>query len=110
MSNIINVRIDVTKIEKERLYRGKKGKYLDMVLIPTPNGKYDQTHMVVQSVSKEEREQGIKGPILGNAEERFRDQGGRFDDAPPAHKQQLAGAPKADPDWAVNDDGDDVPF
>jgi len=110
MSNIIKIRIDVTKIEKERLYQGKKGKYLDIVCIPTPNGKYDQTHMVVQSVSKEERDQGIKGNILGNAEEVER--GFRaHDEPPPAHKRQLAAAEaRTEPDWAAEQNQDDVPF
>ena len=35
MSSIITARIDVQKIDKSRLYKGKKGTYLDIVLIPT---------------------------------------------------------------------------
>ena len=110
MSNVITARIDVTQIDKSRLYQGKKGKYLDIVLIPTPNAKYEQTHMVVQSVSKEERDQEIKGNILGNAKEIER--GHRsYDEPPPAHRRQLAGAEaKAEPDWAAEQDQDDVPF
>ena len=67
---MITVKIDVTKVEKERLFPGKNGaKYLDLILIPTPDDRYGNTHMVVQSVSKEERLAGKKGPILGNAKE-----------------------------------------
>jgi hypothetical protein len=110
MSNTITARIDVTKIEKERLYKGKKGKYLDIVLIPTPNAKYEQTHMVVQSVSKEERDQGIKGNILGNAKE-IEQERRSYDEPPPSHRRQLAGAEtKTEPDWAAEQDQDDVPF
>jgi hypothetical protein len=110
MSNTITARIDVTKIEKERLYKGEKGTYLDIVLIPTPNAKYEQTHMVVQSVSKEERDQGIKGNILGNAKEIERGHRG-YNEEPPAHRRQLAGAEtKDEPDWAAEQDQDDVPF
>ena len=58
--------IDVTKIVKERLYTGQKGTYLDFVLIETPNSEYGD-YMVVQSISKEERERGVKGQIIGNA-------------------------------------------
>ena len=65
---MISISIDVKKIEKQRLFDGKKGTYLDMVLIPTPNSEYGD-YMVVQSVSKEEREQGVKGPILGNGKD-----------------------------------------
>ena len=69
MSKVIAIKIDVTKIEKERLYVGEKGTYLDAVLIPTENNEYGNSHMIVQSVSKEEREAGTQGPILGNAKQ-----------------------------------------
>ncbi len=65
---MISISIDVTKIEKERLFKGAKGTYLDAVLIPTPNSEHND-YMVVQSVSKEERENGVKGPILGNGKD-----------------------------------------
>jgi hypothetical protein len=110
MSNTITARIDVTKIEKERLYKGEKGTYLDIVLIPTPNAKYKQTHMVVQSVSKEERDQGIKGNILGNAKE-IEQERRSYDEPQPAHRRQLAGAEaRTEPDWAAEQNQDDVPF
>jgi hypothetical protein len=66
---MINLKINVLKIEKARLFKGNKGTYLDAVLIATPNSQYDQDYMIVQSVSKEERERGIKGPVIGNAKE-----------------------------------------
>ena len=110
MSNTITARIDVTKIEKERLYKGKKGTYLDIVLIPTPNAKYEQTHMVVQSISQDERKSGIKGNILGNAKE-IEQERRSYDEPPSAHRLQLAGAEAgAEPDWAAEQDEDDVPF
>lgn len=68
MSEIIAVKIDVMKIEKARLFAGKKGeKYLDLILIPSPQNQWGNSHMVLQGVTKEEREAGKKGPILGNA-------------------------------------------
>jgi len=63
---MISIKIDVTKIKKERLYKGAKGTYLDAVLIPTPNSEYGD-YMIVESISKEEREAGNKGTILRNA-------------------------------------------
>lgn len=67
---MITAKIDVTKIDKSRLFSGKNGaKYLDIVLIPTENDRYGNTHMVVQSISKEERQSGKKGQILGNAKD-----------------------------------------
>lgn len=60
-------KIDVTKVDKARLFKGAKGTYLDIVLMDSPNNEYGNDYMIVQSVSKEEREKGIKGAILGNA-------------------------------------------
>jgi hypothetical protein len=58
-------KIDVTKIDKAHLYNGK---YLDVVIWENRDGpgKYGDTHMVVQSVSKEARQAGKKGAIIGN--------------------------------------------
>jgi hypothetical protein len=64
---MITVKINVSKIDKTHLFEGKSGKYLDLVLRETPNDKYGNDYMVVQGVSKEARQKGVKGPILGNA-------------------------------------------
>ena len=63
----IVVSIDVNKIDKSRFYQGKKGKYLDLILIETPNAKYGNDYLVKQQQSKEEGKEGIKLPVLGNA-------------------------------------------
>lgn len=63
---MITGKIDVTKIDKDRLFKGEKGTYLDIVLIETPKSEYGD-YMIVQSVTKEEREAGQRGEILGNA-------------------------------------------
>ena len=63
---MITLNINVSLINKDRLYEGKKGKYLDAVLIETPNSDFGD-YMIVESISKEERESGAKGTILGNA-------------------------------------------
>lgn len=67
MSQLISVRVDVTKIDKAKLYKGAKGTYLDIVLMPSRDSKFGDDFMVVQSISKEEREAGQRGAILGNA-------------------------------------------
>jgi hypothetical protein len=58
-------KIDVKKIDKAHLY---KGQYLDLVIWENRDGpgKYGDTHMIVQSVSKEDRAAGKKGAIVGN--------------------------------------------
>ena len=63
---MISLKLDVTKIDKTRLFVGKKGTYLDAVLIETPNSEYGD-YMIVEDVSFEERQAGKKGTILGNA-------------------------------------------
>jgi len=71
MSNahdVIAVKINVVQIDKSRLFEGKGGKkYLDLILMPSPDSKYGDSHFVSQSVSKEERANGVRLPILGNA-------------------------------------------
>jgi len=65
---MIQLQIDVTKITKSRLYEGKKGTYLDAVLIETPDSEYSD-YMIVEATSKQEREEGKRGEIIGNAKE-----------------------------------------
>jgi hypothetical protein len=89
-------KINVTKIDKARLFKGEKGTYLDIALVPTSNSTYGDDFMIVQSVSKEEREAGKKGNIIGNA--RFVKKGARTKAPTPA-------IPKEDDGL-----GDDVPF
>lgn len=66
----ISLKIDVTKIDKARLFAAQSGaKYLDMttfVDLDNP-GQYGDHGFISQNVSKEERQQGVKGEILGNA-------------------------------------------
>ena len=64
---IIALKIDVNKIDKARLYKGEKGTYLDAVVFFNEEAdQYGNNGMITQSVSKEEREAGTRGAILGN--------------------------------------------
>jgi hypothetical protein len=60
----IELQIDVTKIDKARIYEGKKGKYLTMTAFVDLDNKdqYDQNGMITHK--KEEGEE--RAPILGN--------------------------------------------
>jgi len=63
----IAVNLDVKKIDKTKLYVGKKGTYLDaVVFLKDEEDEYGNHGFIVQSVSKEERDRGVKGEILGN--------------------------------------------
>lgn len=64
----ISIKLDVTKIDKNRLFKGAKGTYLDLTtFIDTDNPDQYQNHgFIAQSVSKEEKAQRVQTPILGN--------------------------------------------
>ena len=64
----ISIRIDVTKIDKSRLFVGKKGTYLDLstLIDVETQDQYDNNGFIAQSVTKEERESGVQTAILGN--------------------------------------------
>jgi len=67
MSKLVAIKIDIQKIDEARLYKGKKGTYLDAtVFLNDEEDQFGNHGMITQSVSKEEREAGVKGAILGN--------------------------------------------
>ena len=126
MSRIgVRIKINVNKIEKARLFKGAKGNYLDAtVFIDQANpSQYGDHGFIAQDVSKEEREQGVKGRIIGNVEVFYNeDQSQRPQTSPqqaPAQQQaapsqnqaapaqgQPAGFDNFDDDF----EGDDIPF
>lgn len=65
---MIKLKIDVTRIDKRHLFKGTKGTYLDLALKDNKDGKdqYGNDGFIVQEISKEAREAGEKGPIIGN--------------------------------------------
>lgn len=79
-------KIDVTKIPKEAIFIGKKGKYIDIVLMENKDGRdqYDNDGFIAMSVSKADREAGVKGVIIGNWKRVGQPQGGSKAPAVPA--------------------------
>lgn len=67
--DIISVKIDLDKVLEKWLFQGKKGTYLDAILIPAKGGedKFGNHYMVVQGIEQAAREAGEQGPILGSA-------------------------------------------
>lgn len=65
----VNLRIDVTKLDKSRFFKGQKGIYADMTaFIDTENvSEYGDNGTISQAQSQEERQAGAKLPIIGNA-------------------------------------------
>lgn len=100
MSKIgINLKIDVTKIDKDKLFEGKNGaKYLDMTVfvnLDEPD-QYGNNGMITQAKKKDDTE---KGAILGNCKIFWRDQ---------QHPQQTR--EQAKPQFDANNFDDDIPF
>ena len=99
--------IDVTLIDKTGLIPGKPNpdgrvpKYVDLTLHDNKAGRdqYGNDGFVTQSLPKERRQAGEKGPILGNW--KHYDQGGQRAPAAPA---------TAKPAAAKDDDSDSIPF
>ena len=81
----LNFSIDVTKIVKDRLYKGEKGTYLNLTtFVDLDNAdQYDNNGFISQSVTKEERTNGVQTPILGNVKVIYKD-----GDSAPAPKQE----------------------
>lgn len=75
----VNLKIDVKKIDKTRLFKSPNtgAKYLDAtVFIDIDNqDNYGQNGMITQDVTKEEKQQKVKGPILGNCKVFWKEEG-----------------------------------
>ena len=55
------MKVNVEKINKDQLFKGKKGTYLTLTLVPTPNNQYGDDYMITQYMGK-----GVDDIILGN--------------------------------------------
>jgi hypothetical protein len=107
MSKIgVSLKINVSMIERDRMFKGAKGTYLDAtVFIDLADlDQYGNSGMITQDVSKDEKAQGVKGPILGNCKV-FWSEGGQAPQAP-----QQAPAPRAPAPAPVDDFSEDIPF
>ena len=105
MSKIgVTISIDVTKIDKSRLFKGAKGTYLDLTTFVDTETKdqYENNGFISQSQTKEEREGGAeRPPILGNVKVFFTGETERV-------QQQTNGEWTAE--LKANSPDDDIPF
>jgi hypothetical protein len=118
MSNIIKGKISLGKITgakilkkdgrtfveitDSKLFEGKNGDiYLDFALIPAKKSNYGETHFISHDISKDQRDAGKKGNILGNATE----SGPKQESAPAQSKPR----PKPTPP-PQEDIDEDLPF
>ncbi len=98
MSKIgVRLNIDVTKLQKEHFFKGKKGTYCEMVVFIDPNNADDYgQHGGIKQTWKDcnEKEQGF----IGNAKVFWQENSGAQGSATPAKTQD---------DWG---DDSDLPF
>ena len=94
----LSVRIDVTKIDKSRLYKGTKGTYLDLTTFVDTDqqDQYENNGFISQSVTKEERDAKVQTPILGNVKVIYTD--------------GQAAAPAKQADMSIEQLDEDIPF
>ena len=73
----VSLKIDVSKIEKSRLFKGQKGTYLDCTTFIEidEQDQYGNNGFISQDVSKEEKDNGVQGNILGNVKVFWNNQG-----------------------------------
>lgn len=121
----VSLRLDVTKIDKARLFRGQKGTYLDATVFIDLDelDQYGNSGMITQDVTKEEKQNGTKGNILGNCKVFWSDTGGQPSTSgqqqrPPQQQGgfgQPSGQPAPRPNQGQQGGGfqdfdDDIPF
>ena len=97
----IRIKLDVKKLQKELFFLANSGAvYADLTTFVdlVDKDQYGNSGFITQDVSKEDREAGTKGPIVGNVSVFWSDAG------QPA--QQKSAPQKA----TVVDDGQDIPF
>lgn len=102
----VSLKIDVSKIDKARLFSGAKGTYLDATVFIDLSelDQYGNSGMIAQDVTKEERAQKIQGNILGNCKVFWSDSG-----PAPQQGMDVNSIPNAAPQQDNSFD-DEIPF
>lgn len=98
----VNLKIDVTKIMREKMFKGEKGTYLDATVFVNTDEKdqYDNNGMITQNWKDQQKGEG---PILGNCKVFWSD-GGQQQQSDKPQRREAQG-----PAEPIDDFGD-VPF
>ena len=106
MASIIATRINLDKIPKDKIYVGKKGRYLDVIqVINNELGTYGDAGNITVQQTKEEREGKEPKNYLGNSRVLWTD-GNNVDVTPKAED----GAQAPPPPQSFTPQNDDLPF
>jgi len=99
----LSIKLNVSKIDKSRLFKGEKGTYLDLTTFIDLEelDQYGNNGFISQSVNKEERDAKVQTPILGNVKV-------FFNDANP--RQQHQNTPQPPQQAPAKDFDDAIPF
>lgn len=96
----------VIRLAKSRAKPHSNGKvYLNLEAIERKDGEdnYGNTHFIAEPSTKEERESGVKLPIIGNGKE-WSNEGRR------GHQQAPARTTRQAPQQPQEDDGEEIPW
>jgi hypothetical protein len=116
----IKLKIDVSKIDRNLLFKGQKGTYLDATVFVNVDqaDQYGNNGMITQDETKQNREAGHNGPILGNCkvfwvegQQSAPQQRQSNDQRQPAPSQQGGGnRAQSAPQPGYDDFDQDIPF
>jgi hypothetical protein len=123
MPDTIFLKLDITKIPRDWLFKGAKGTYADIAVYENEQpDEYGNTHAVKMNPPKavRERDPNIKGVYIGNGKRKEQSGGGYGSgrggqsQARPASGQRQQGGPqqtqqREEPDCGSMSD-DDIPF
>ncbi|GAI90853.1 unnamed protein product [marine sediment metagenome] len=100
----VEIKIDVTKLDKIKFFKGEKGTYCTMTTFIDVDIKdqYGNNGFITQSLTKEERQNNIQAPIIGNNRVFFNDS--------VSQPEQPAPSTHSEPQPATDILDDDVPF
>ena len=116
MKIAVNFKVNLSKIDQSRCFNGQQGKYVDLTgfIDIDEVGQYGDNGTIAQQTSKEERDQGMKLPIIGNTTVFWRDDGQpvarKAEQQQPSQQQCQAPPPQQAPPIDDFDNGSDIPF
>lgn len=106
----ISIKLDVSKLDKTRFFKGQKGTYCDLTAFVNLDelDQYGQSGFITQQLTKEERDNKSTLPIVGNTTVFYKDSGQQ----PQNGSHQPQSQPQAQSNGATGHDdfSDDIPF
>lgn len=99
MSALVNFSLDLSKLPKDKIIKGKKGQYINITASINDDTKFGNNVSFFISQTKDERENKTNKNYIGNGKVVWND--GNITNAEREEQEQVQ---------SVVDDGDDLPF